>query len=132
MNHAQADEPTAQGETVLVVEDELLVRELTVEMLAELGYAAVAAENGREALEVLEKTPKVDLLLTDVVLPLGMSGADIAELAQRLRPGIKVLFMSGYTRDILAQQGRLRGDVHLINKPFSLAALAVKLREALD
>jgi PAS domain S-box-containing protein len=126
------DEPSAQGEKVLVVEDEPYVLQLTLEMLDELGYETVQAATGEEALSTLGHNQDIDILLSDVVLPHGMNGVEIAERAQNMKPDLKVLFMSGFTRDILAQQNDAGEGVHLINKPFEIAALARKLREVLD
>ena len=121
--------PRGRGETVLVVEDDAAVRRLVMNILGSLGYRTIAAENGLGALALIEEIPEVDLLFSDVVLPGGMSGLEIAERAMRSRPDIKVLFMSGYTESgaELADM-----DVALIEKPFRRAAVAEKVRAALD
>ena len=120
------------SETILVVEDDESVRELVILMLESLGYRVVAASDGRAALEALDHEPKVDLLFTDVVMPRGVSGRDLAELAGRARPGLKVLFTSGYTENAIIHHGRLDEGVHLLSKPYQRADLARKVREVLD
>ena len=121
--------PRGRGETVLVVEDDASVRRLVVNILGELGYRTIDAEDGAGALAILEHSPKIDLLFSDMVLPGGMTGLEIAEQAKRSRPGIKILFMTGYTesRAELADM-----DVELIGKPFRRTAVAEKVRAALD
>ncbi|MFQ5776242.1 MAG: type II toxin-antitoxin system prevent-host-death family antitoxin [Kiloniellaceae bacterium] len=129
---AAGAQPTAQGETVLVLEDDSAVRELAVAILEDLGYRVVTAPDGRAAVAALDQAAEIDLLLSDVVLPGGTSGPDVAEHAKRRRPGIKVLFMSGYAADSLVPNGPLDNGVALINKPFRKADLAHKVREVLD
>ena len=119
----------AQGgrATILVVEDHELVRGQTVDMLSELGYCVLAAADGASALEVLEAEPAIDLLFTDVGLPGGMTGRQFAEEARRRRPGVKVLFTTGYARNSIVHQGRLDPGVELILKPFTYADLAARV-----
>jgi PAS domain S-box-containing protein len=119
-------------ETILVVEDHEDLRSFSTGVLRELGYRVLEAANGRSALEVLQAAHDVDLLFTDVVLPEGMDGRRLADEAQRRRPGIKVLFTTGYTRNAIVHNGRLDPGVDLIGKPFSYGALAAKVREILD
>jgi PAS domain S-box-containing protein len=119
-------------ETVLVVEDDDDVRTYSVEILRELGYRVVEAHDGASALRLLERQARVDLLFTDVVLPGGVTGADLAREALALRPGLSVLFTTGYARDAIVHHGRLDPGVHLITKPFSYADLAQKVRDVLD
>jgi signal transduction histidine kinase len=121
----------ARSELVLVVEDEEAVRGFTVEMLRELGYGVLEAENGHIALRLIETNPSIQLLFTDVGLPGGMNGRQLADEAARLRPAIKVLYTSGYTRNAIVHGGRLDAGVALIGKPFTYAALAEKIREVL-
>jgi CheY-like chemotaxis protein len=128
----EAVEPLSRGEKVLVVEDDAEVRALIVESLAGLGYAIVEAADGRQAIQVLKATPAIDLLFTDVVLPGGMSGADVAAEATRRNAGIKVLYVSGYTDNVLARRGQLDPGAQFINKPFRRSELAQKVRAALD
>ncbi len=124
--------PRGHGETVLVVEDDAAVREACVGLLADLGYAALAACDGKSALAVLDRTPNLALLFTDVVLPGGMSGAELAPEARRRRPRLKVLYTSGYTENAVIHQGRLDDGVELLEKPYRKAQLARKLRQVLD
>jgi PAS domain S-box-containing protein len=124
---------TIQGtETVLAVEDDPLVLELAVGQLQALGYTVISASNGSEALRVLQRNPSIDLLFTDVVLPGGMNGRQLADEARVLRPELKVLYASGYTENAIMHQDRLDPDVHLINKPYRSKDLAHKVRTALS
>jgi CheY-like chemotaxis protein len=127
---APAVAPTGT-ETVLLVEDEKALLELGKLLLERLGYAVLAADDPNEALQLAETYPGViHLLLTDVVMP-EMSGRDLWERLRVLRPGLKCLFMSGYTANVIAHHGVLEEGVHFLQKPFSRAVLATKLREAL-
>jgi PAS domain S-box-containing protein len=120
-------------ETVLVVEDDDNVRAYSVEVLRELGYAVVEAEDGPAALLLLQRPEvRIDLLFSDVVLPNGMTGAVLAREARALRPDLKVLFTSGYSRNAIVHQGRLDPGVELIGKPFSYSDLAARVRDILD
>jgi PAS domain S-box-containing protein len=121
----------AGGETVLVVEDDDMVRGIAVDHLAVLGYRTVEARNAVEALERLRSGARVDLLFTDVVMPGGMNGRELAQRARALRPGLKVLFTSGYTENAIVHHGRLDPGVLLLQKPYRRQALAQKLRDAL-
>jgi two-component system, cell cycle sensor histidine kinase and response regulator CckA len=119
------------GETILVVEDEKSVRELTVRILQQLGYAILTASCGAEALEVSgAHAGHIDLLLTDVVMP-NMSGRQLADHFQESRPKTKVLFLSGYTEDTVVHHGVLDAGVDFLPKPFSREILSKKLREVL-
>jgi CheY-like chemotaxis protein len=118
-------------EVVLVVEDEAVVRQFTVDALGELGYRVLEAEGGEAALRILDAHPEVTLLFTDVVMP-EMDGRRLADEALRRRPDLKVLFTTGYTRNAVVHNGVLDPSVHLIGKPFTVEALASKLREVLD
>ncbi len=119
-------------ETILVVEDHEDLRSYSTGVLRELGYRVLEATNGRSALEVLQGSNDVALLFTDVVLPEGMDGRRLADEVQRRRPGIKVLFTTGYTRNAIVHNGRLDPGVTLISKPFSFNELAAKVRLVLD
>jgi CheY-like chemotaxis protein len=120
----------AQGsETILLVEDDAALRTYATQILEELGYRVLKAENGAAALAVLDGDPRIDLLLTDVVMPGGVNGQQLADLATQRRPGLKVLFMTGYAPNAIVRHGRLDAKVHLIGKPFSFEELAAKVRE---
>ncbi|MFT5680696.1 MAG: PAS domain S-box-containing protein [Myxococcota bacterium] len=123
--------PTGRGELVLVVEDEESVRSLTVRFFALIGYTTVDVEDGQRALEVLETEPSIALLFTDVVLPGGMNGAELADAAQRLRPGLPILFTSGYASDAMTKDGRLQPGVELLEKPYSVTTLADRIHRLL-
>lgn len=118
-------------ETILVVEDEDAVRKLVVVFLGRLGYRVLEAAEARRALELLRGEEPIDLLFTDVVLPGGMNGRQLAEKASALRPGLRVLFTSGYTQNSIVHQGKLDAGVHLLSKPYRREELARKVREAL-
>jgi PAS domain S-box-containing protein len=133
---AQQDAPRREEipvgqERVLVVEDDPAVRRLSVEALRELGYAVVEADGAMSALRVLDGDEDVQLLFTDIVMP-DLNGARLAEEARRRRPGLRVLYTTGYSRNAVVHNGVLDPGVHLIMKPFSLEALARKMREVLD
>ena len=118
--------------TVLVVEDDLAVREIVVAMLSELGYRTLEAADGEEGLRVFgAHASSVELLLTDVVLPGKVRGRDLAGQLTAIRPETKVLFMSGYTENAIVHQGRLDDGVQLIGKPFTREQLACKIAEVL-
>jgi PAS domain S-box-containing protein len=119
-------------ETVLVVEDEAPIRMVIVTLLRSLGYSVHEAEDGPAALIHLQNAGEIDLLLTDVVLPNGISGALLATDARITHPGIRVLYSSGYTRNALTRDRRLEEGVHLLTKPFRLEDLAVSVRNVLD
>jgi len=124
--------PTVHGETLLVVEDEETVLALTLRMLENLQYQVLSAKNPTEGLaQARQHREKIALLLTDTVMP-GMNGRQLAEQLQQENPKLKVLFMSGYTAEVIAHQGILEEDVHFLQKPFSERDLAQKVREALE
>jgi signal transduction histidine kinase/CheY-like chemotaxis protein/uncharacterized protein (UPF0297 family) len=119
------------SEIVLVVDDEDRVRQLAVDALRELGYIVLQAPGGEAALALLEGQPRVDLLLTDVLMP-GMRGSELAAQVEALRPEIKLLYMSGYPSDGIVSDGMVADGVALLPKPFTIAQLAVRVRQALD
>ncbi len=120
-------------ETVLVCEDDDKVRAYTVDVLKELGYRVMEADNGAAALQALETASEpIDLLFTDVILPGGMTGADIAQQARAQQPELRILFATGYARNAIIHHGRLDPGVELLTKPFTYAELATKVREMLD
>ena len=119
------------AEIVLVVEDEAGVRGISVAALRELGYEVMEAAGGRAALGILASTPRVDLLLTDVVMP-SMTGPQLAAEARAIRPDLRVVFTTGYASDAVLRGADLDDDVAVLLKPFTLRQLDAKLREALD
>jgi len=119
------------GETVLVVDDEPMVRALVVEALRELGYGAIEAGDGAEGLAVLQSPVRIDLLVTDVGLPGGMNGRQMADAARLSRPGLKVLFITGYAETAVVSHGHLDAGMHLLTKPFSMDALAGRIRQVI-
>ena len=134
----ECDAPTAQvapaqiayeatGESVLVVEDDAMVRALIVEVLGTLGYAALQAQDGPQGLEMLQSRRAIDLLITDIGLP-GLNGRQIAEAGRLLRPNLKVLFMTGYAEKAVIQEGGLAPGMEIMAKPFTMDALAARLR----
>ena len=121
-----------RGERILVVEDDPAVRTFAVAALEQLGYRVQAAAGGDEALMVLEKGGEFDLLFTDVVMPGGMGGRELAGAAVRLRPGLRVLYTSGYTENAVVHHGRLDPEVQLLSKPYRRDELARRVRRVLD
>jgi PAS domain S-box-containing protein len=119
------------GETVLVIEDEPVVRGLIVEVLADLGFAALEATDGSSGLKTLQSRQKIDLLISDVGLP-GLNGRQLADAARLLRPGLKVIFMTGYAEAAASAQGFLEPGMALITKPFGMAELAAKIRATIE
>ena len=120
--------PRGSGETVLVVEDDASVRLLVVETLRDLGYGALQASDGPSALPIIQSQARIDLLITDVGLP-GMNGRQLAEIARQHRPGLKVLFVTGYAETATVRGGFLEPDMDLVTKPFAMEALAAKISE---
>jgi len=124
--------PAKRNETILLVEDNALVRQITSRMLARSGYAVLEAADGMEALTLVEQHQgPIDLLLTDLVMP-HWSGREVAERVLSLRPDLPVLYMSGYTEDAVVQQGVAAATVDFLPKPFSIKALTNKVGEVLD
>jgi two-component system sensor histidine kinase EvgS len=125
------EEVSGQGETILVVEDETDILELIRTMLEQQGYRVLTAASPSEALALARRHPgAIDLLITDIVLP-EMNGRDLNRHLASLFPNLKVVFMSGYTANVIAHHGVLEQGVHFIQKPFSRKDLAVKIKEAL-
>jgi len=118
-----------QGETVLVVDDESTVRMLVAEVLKELGYATIEAMDGAAGLRILQSGARIDLLVTDVGLPGGLNGRQLADAARALRPGLRVLFITGYAEKAVLTTSNLEPGMHLLTKPFSLETLAGRIRE---
>ena len=125
-----ADAPRAvSGETVLVVDDEPTVRMLVTEVLEELGYAAIEAADGASGLKVLQSDVRIDLLITDVGLPGGMNGRQMADAARAGRPGLTTLFITGYAENAVVGNGHLEPGMHVLTKPFAMEALAARIKE---
>ena len=123
---------TPTGETVLIVEDEEALREVTKRIFTRGGYHVLTAAHGIDALALAAgHDGDIHLLVTDVVMP-NMLGNEVAEKIRLVKPGIEVLYMSGYAQPVLASQGRLDPDVHLIEKPISATALIAKAGEVLN
>jgi CheY-like chemotaxis protein len=118
-------------ELVLVVEDEPAVREMSVEVLGELGYRVLAADGATAALRLLDAHPEIGLLFTDIVMP-ETNGRKLADEALRRRKDLKVLFTTGYTRNAVVHNGVLDAGVDLIGKPYTIEELAAKVRMVLD
>jgi CheY-like chemotaxis protein len=125
------NQTTSRGAQILVVDDDPFIREVTLRRLTSLGYRAIAAATGAEALEALASGADIDLLLTDIRMPGGLHGPALAKEARRLRPQIKVLFVTGAPDDTLLQDGADEDGGQLLLKPCTKAELAEKIREVL-
>jgi PAS domain S-box-containing protein len=119
-------------ETILIAEDDPFVRSSVILRVEALGYKVVAAVNGDDALLKLRTNPKIDMLFTDIVMPGGMSGWELADLARQIRPGLPIVYSSGYALESLVKQGRAPAQSIILTKPYRRAELAYRLREALD
>ena len=115
---------------ILVVEDEELVRTYSVEALRDLGYTVIEAKDAASALRALNTSSRIDLLFTDIVMP-DMNGKALAEASLLLRPGLKVLYTTGFTRNAIVHNGVLGAGIELLGKPFSLEQLSHKIRAIL-
>jgi PAS domain S-box-containing protein len=119
-------------ETILLVEDNDLVREYAREQLVGLGYEVLEASNGQEALKITDERDDIDLLFTDVVMPGGMNGRQLADEIKKIRPAMKILYTSGYTKNAIVHHGRLDAGVELLAKPYHRLELARRIRKVLD
>ncbi|MDB5559429.1 MAG: hybrid sensor histidine kinase/response regulator [Enterovirga sp.] len=134
---AQASKPRAEipwspsGETILVVEDEPVVRELIIEVLGDLGYHSLQASDGAAGLRLLESDERIDLLITDIGLP-GLNGRQLADAARLRRSDLKVLFITGYAENATISSGFLEPGMEMITKPFSIDALALRVRQIIE
>ncbi|MDU7520891.1 MAG: PAS domain-containing protein [Roseomonas mucosa] len=127
------DAPRAQqGETVLVVDDEATMRMLVTEVLEDLGYTAIEAADGAAGLKVLRSDVRIDLLVTDVGLPGGMNGRQVADAARAARPDLKVLFITGYAENAVIGNGHLDPGMQVMTKPFAMEALASKIKSMIE
>ena len=120
------------GESVLVIDDEYAVRSLTGEILDELGYRTAAAANGRDGLKLLRSADRYDLLVTDVGMPGGLNGRQVAEAARKLRPDLKILFITGYAEGAVLTDGQMANGAQVLTKPFAMETLAVRVRQLID
>jgi CheY-like chemotaxis protein len=128
---AGISEIVSGDESILIVEDDALVREYVVTQISRLGYDTLAANNAAEALAIINGPERIDLLFTDVIMPGGMNGRQLAIEAQTLRPGLKFLYTSGYTENAIVHHGRLDAGVLLLPKPYLSSDLARMIRTAL-
>jgi PAS domain S-box-containing protein len=128
-----AEMPRAEpGETVLVVDDEPIVRMLITDVLRDLGYTAIDAEDGAAGLKVVESDGRIDLMIADVGLPGGTNGRQLADAARLVRPALKVLFITGYAENAMLGDGRLEPGMHVLNKPFVFDALASRIKDIMS
>jgi len=130
----QTDAASAEagnGQTVLVVDDEATIRHLIGEVLDELGYTVIGAADGAAGLKVLQAGTRIELLITDVGLPNGMNGRQVADAARAFLPTLKVLFITGFAENAALGNGHLEPGMELLTKPFSLEALTNKVAEML-
>lgn len=129
---AAVESATGGREKILLVEDDQLVQDFVARQLTDLGYTIVKASNADEAMSILKDVNDFDLLFTDIVMPGGMNGRQLADAATELFPDLPVLFTSGYTENAIVHAGRLDRGVTLLNKPYNRAELALKVRQVLD
>ena len=120
------------GETVLVVDDEPTVRMLVAEVLEDLGYTAIEASDGPSGVEVLRSDARIDLLISDVGLPGGLNGRQVADAGRAVRPGLRVLFITGYAENAVLGNGHLDPGMHVMTKPFAMTALATRIRAIME
>jgi PAS domain S-box-containing protein len=117
------------GETVLVIDDEVIIRMLVAEVLTDLGYTAIEAGDGATGLKVINSDARIDLLVTDVGLPGGLNGRQVADAARAVRPSLKVLFITGYAENAVLSHGHLDPGMHVMTKPFAMDELATRVRD---
>ena len=123
---------SAEGESILLIDDEHAVRSLAAEVLEELGYSITIAADGNEGLERLRSKTRFDVLITDVGLPGGLNGRQVADAARVLRPGIKVLFITGYAENAVLNHGHLAPGMQVLTKPFAMEALASRVKQLIE
>jgi CheY-like chemotaxis protein len=131
-NEGRAGFETGYGETVLVIDDEPTVRLLAVDLLQDAGYRVLEAPDGPAGLKMLQTDARIDLLITDVGLPGGMNGRQVADAGRALRPQLKVLFVTGYAENAVVGNGHLEPGMQVITKPFAIDAFAQKVRAMID
>ena len=120
------------GETVLVIDDEEGIRVLVADVLEEAGYRVLTAPDGPAGLRVLQTDARIDLLITDVGLPGGVNGRQVADAARITRPELKVLFITGYAENAVVGNGHLDAGMQVITKPFAMSALGARVREIIE
>jgi CheY-like chemotaxis protein len=120
------------SEAILVVEDHDQLRDFSVAALSELGYEVYEARSGHAALNLLQQNAGIALLFTDFILPEGMDGRELSQEATRRRPGLKILFTTGYARNAIIHSDRLDSGVEVLGKPYTYSGLAAKVRSILD
>jgi CheY-like chemotaxis protein len=123
------DKPAGKGEVVLVIDDEPTVRMLISEVLEEQGYAVIEASDSPSGMRILQSAARINLLITDVGLPNGMNGRQVADAARQTRPTLKVSFITGYAENAVVGNGHLDKGMQMIAKPFAMDILAQKIRE---
>ena len=130
----EADATVEQGlgEAVLVIDDEEPIRMLISDVLGEAGYQVLEAADGPSGLKILESDARIDLLITDVGLPGGFNGRQVADAARRTRPDLKVLFVTGYAENAVVGNGHLDPGMQVITKPFPMTTLALRVREIIE
>jgi len=119
-------------ETILIVEDDSLISQQLSSQLTDLGYSVLAAPAGAAALAILKERRDIDLLLTDIILPGGMNGQQVAEAAKAINPQLKLLYTSGYSENAIIHHGRLAPGTELLSKPYRRSELALKIRQVLE
>ena len=125
-------EPMGDGEVVLVIDDEPTIRMLIAEVLSDAGYGVIEAADGPAGLRVIESNGRIDLLITDVGLPAGMNGRQVADAARVARPDLKVLFITGYAENAVVGGGRLDKGMYVMSKPFQMEQLANRIQEIIQ
>jgi CheY-like chemotaxis protein len=128
----QAVAEGGHGETVLIIDDEETIRMLVAEVLGEAGYRVIEAPDGPSGLDILRSDRRIDLLISDVGLPGGMNGRQVADAARETRPELKVLFITGYAENAAVGNGLLAPGMEVMTKPFAMADLAVKVHEMIE
>ena len=123
---------SGDGEVVLVIDDDPTIRMLVAEVLAEAGYAVIEAPDGPAGLKVLNSNARIDLLITDVGLPGGLNGRQVADAARVSRPSLKVLFITGYAENAVIGHSRLENGMFVVTKPFQMENLAHRIREIIQ
>ena len=128
---AESTEEMMNHETILIVDDEPTVRMFVVDQLEEAGYVALEAEDGAGALRILNSSVKIDLLISDVGLPGGINGRQLADAARGVRPKLKILFITGYAESAVFSHGHLESGMHVLTKPFTVDTLARRISQLL-